>query len=134
MTEPNATAWERTRRAVAERAATLESDGRRVVRVTADHAAVDPAERRLLFTVGDSAADRLRNLLGDAAVDESRVSVADGEGVRFLLIETVGDGHAAILAGGVDHRLLRELDPDAPVRTVVRRADGERAAVLTHGT
>ncbi len=134
MTDPATRAWQAVRDSVGERAATYERDGYDVVTAFADHgafAAEDTDGQVLSFTVGSDTAEAVAGV-AEEPVEESQVSVADADGIRFLTVETVGRDSVLVLAGGVEHEQLRAHAREEPVRVAVRRLDGTTAAVFEH--
>lgn len=136
MTDPRTTAWQRLREELADRRDEFAAEGFDVATATADHGAatVEGDTARLAFTVADNVADAVATTVEGTALSRTTVECVDVAGHRLFLLSAVApEAETALLvAGGVEHDAVDRLRGATTARTVLRRADGTRVAVLEH--
>lgn len=133
---PLTAAWSDVRELTAATADQHRQAGHTVIEAVSDHATVqdvDGAPVTFLFTVMDSVATELMDVIDDGMTFQTEVQYVDVDGVRLFVLHISADGVRVLLAGGIQHdALVAHVEaPDESGRVAVRRADGALASQFT---
>lgn len=133
-----AAAWDRLRETATNVAAEYRADGHTVVEAYADHGTVRSATGEPLtfvFTVPDDAVTGLQRTITTTQIHRTEIQYVDTDGYRLYVLDIhqSDDSAIALVAGGIQRKLLQEYaDTTGQAQTVVRSLDNTIALKLQH--